>query len=158
MRLVYSISAVRWLLMVMATAYSNRCRSTSQATEIRFRTTAELIKNSAFYNREQRHRGLINAIAGPLLQGIRQCVTDGQRVSSWALFTVATALHRCVISVYPPVNGHQQLTTTMESSSFLQHNGSDIVIMWTMYRRSGLSDGTWILSHFVPLVMDEHDG
>ena len=67
---------------------------TSLATEIRFRTTAELIENSAFYDWEHRRRDLIDAIAGPLLQGIHQCVTDRQAVSSWAAYLARDSVHR----------------------------------------------------------------
>ena len=84
------------------------------------------------------------------------CAKPGSFSCIWTVMDEADAISRPIHSIYPRVNGtqdiaHRKLTVTfMPSSSFA---GDTIQLLWTKY--GSQQQRTWTPNHFVPVAKDK---
>ena len=127
--------------------------STQHSVEIRVLIAIELLLNMDYYKDLHDSMDLYD-VSIAVTEAVQDSVTRYKSSSVWLLMPAATVMKRNIVSVYPPVNGHQDRTFSILNKSFsprVPGTYDEINILWSGYIARNSSQ-TWTPSHFVPLI------
>ena len=139
-----------------------------KSVELRFRCCAELIVNKKRFLRHRLYSSM--AVFSPDYdQDCLNCATPGSFSSVWMIVSLSNLLNIPIESVYPAVNGSQNLyfrtLNTTFKPPFSDPEKGHLTIMWTSTipptrpswtSRRPRKTQEWCPNHFVPLVDLQH--
>src|SRR6478609_10995518 len=128
----------------------------SLATELRVRTVIDLTAFFDSYQKEYESSDFDMSCGVTYEETIHDCSINGGYASVWAICGLASVIERPIVSVYPTVNGPQDILTTVLNRTFLPRRNYDttrepVFVMWTCLTAHD-SRTIWHPNHFVALV------
>jgi len=127
------------------------------STEMRLRTCVQMcLHPQVFKNRSDANDILI--LSPSFEESAVDCSRPTAYSSIWIMLAATDALGISITSIYPPLNGHQDLPfkvlNTVFNASTIRQPSTNINIMWTHTEITSNPCGTWTPNHFVPIFKD----
>ena len=127
------------------------------STEMRLRTCVQMCLHPQVY-KDRADANDIFILSPPFEDSAMDCSRPTAYSSIWTMLAATDALGISITSIYPPLNGHQDLPfkvlNTVFNSSTVWQPSTNINIMWTHTEITSDSCGTWTPNHFVPVFKD----
>ena len=130
------------------------CGSEEISTELRVRTCIEMVINKARYISHPKASDLI-WVSPNYVSSTIDCANPRGWSSIWTILALSQVIGRPIQSVYPPINGIQDLSYKFLNFTAVPRNCTDeSAVKSVLWTRSSTHnpDRIWISDHFTPII------
>ena len=136
------------------------CGNESMSAELRYKCCLEMVSNDEKIQ-QYKDRAALLCVSPDYDEAVLKCARLGGYSSAWTIIAMSNVTKRKIESLYPLVNGTQDLATRTLNCTFLPSSGTldetTMKIFWTNtspFNPDSKKKRTWTPNHFVPFIDD----